>query len=813
MRTELQAISLRIQTVRSNEQMMQSMKGATGLLKSMNKTSNLPALQKIMMDFQKESDMMEFREEMMTDAIDDVDMEDEEETDDIVNQVLDEIGVERESGLGNTPLGLGEPDAQKEDRVAQAIGGDDSDLQARFNNLAGAKLLVPDGSRSRSGTTTPVRATRDRPLLSPNGRHLRHLKGLAIRNITSKPSKARRRSNDDENLLTTWRSPGKLAVMPEERTLTHSRSAIDLSSLAAESSAAGAAGSSAQPASDDTISEGGRPNLVRKRRNTRANSILAGTIFENAATRQKILVDATLGRLVDTFFTLHHESVGEEPFYISEIVPSSINPTFQGFDLSECGPAITRLDSIVVRVWSRKEPNTDFGPLIELTLGLSYLQFIGRNLENLNFSFPENCLVFVLSDGCYTIFSELDPKLLKNYAAARIPKRFLADASETCSFDAILKMKNLEDCIYDAKETQARLEIQMDSLATSKAEYLSHVRALDEENLELKDARKTIARERKRLEALRKHHEALRQSIGGRKAAIDAGAENRAIAKKHLLNAKQQLHHSTVEASQTAASIVNQRKVILEDLTKIYPIDHIPEQPLNFTICNLYLPNEAPEGHNEDVIAAALGHVAHLVYILSFYLRVYLRYPVIPKGSSSMVQDPISVIQGSRFFPLWAKGVPYFRFEYAIFLLNKNIEQLMESQKCIVLDIRHTLPNLKYLLYVTTASQTPMSLPLSIHPSCEPVLIKDLNLCCADDSMPAIDERPSKPFNLPISRRAAAALADTSGRGGGEPGVTQLSRSLPKSTIGFPTTISPNGTIGRSTISFKRDFRKTQDVL
>src|SRR4051794_31096378 len=82
-------------------------------------------------------------------------------------------------------------------------------------------------------------------------------------------------------------------------------------------------------------------------------------------------------------------------------------------------------------------------------------------------------------------------------------------------------------------------------------------------------------------------------------------------------------------------------------------------------------------------------------------------------------------------FPLWAKGVPYFRFEYAIFLLNKDIEQvgqvfnslciltcsnqltlywqLMESQSCIVLDLRHTLPNLKYLLYVTTASKTPMS--------------------------------------------------------------------------------------------------------
>ena len=104
MKTELQAISLRIQTVRSNEQMMQSMKGATGLLKSMNKGMNLPALQKIMMDFQRESDMMEFREDMMSDAIDDVNgLEDEEESDEVVNQVLDEIGVEMEGSVC-TPL-------------------------------------------------------------------------------------------------------------------------------------------------------------------------------------------------------------------------------------------------------------------------------------------------------------------------------------------------------------------------------------------------------------------------------------------------------------------------------------------------------------------------------------------------------------------------------------------------------------------------------------------------------------------------------------------------------------------------------------
>ena len=95
MRTQLQAVSLRIQTVRSNEQMMQSMKGATSLLGSMNRQMRLPALQKIAMEFERENDIMDQRQQMMDDAIDDVTgLEDEEEGEEVIKEVLDEIGID-----------------------------------------------------------------------------------------------------------------------------------------------------------------------------------------------------------------------------------------------------------------------------------------------------------------------------------------------------------------------------------------------------------------------------------------------------------------------------------------------------------------------------------------------------------------------------------------------------------------------------------------------------------------------------------------------------------------------------------------------
>lgn len=47
------------------------------------------------MEFERENDIMDQRQEMMDDAIDDVNgLEDEDEEEEVVNQVLDEIGVD-----------------------------------------------------------------------------------------------------------------------------------------------------------------------------------------------------------------------------------------------------------------------------------------------------------------------------------------------------------------------------------------------------------------------------------------------------------------------------------------------------------------------------------------------------------------------------------------------------------------------------------------------------------------------------------------------------------------------------------------------
>lgn len=138
MNTSLQAVSLRMQTMSSSQQMTQAMKGATGAMKAMNRGMNLPGIQRVLMEFEKESDMMDMKDEMMNDAIDDAMEDDDEEEDDeeemIVQQVLDEIGLDLKQSTGQVPQGVERQQQVAAEPLEEAMD-DDAALQARLDSL------------------------------------------------------------------------------------------------------------------------------------------------------------------------------------------------------------------------------------------------------------------------------------------------------------------------------------------------------------------------------------------------------------------------------------------------------------------------------------------------------------------------------------------------------------------------------------------------------------------------------------------------------------------------------------------------------
>ncbi|KAL9188041.1 hypothetical protein ACHAXT_006419 [Thalassiosira profunda] len=159
MRSQLQGCALKLQTVKSHAAMVDAMSSTAQAMSKMNKAVNVPSINKMMAEFERENMKSEMMQEMMGDAIDDVMEGDEDEEDRIVGQVLDELGLDMTEGIPNAPelgmataanpvnadggkvaIGMGENVGGDGDGAAGGGGGGGgdaaiSDLEARLNNL------------------------------------------------------------------------------------------------------------------------------------------------------------------------------------------------------------------------------------------------------------------------------------------------------------------------------------------------------------------------------------------------------------------------------------------------------------------------------------------------------------------------------------------------------------------------------------------------------------------------------------------------------------------------------------------------------
>mmetsp|Transcript_35062 Transcript_35062/g.63082 ORF Transcript_35062/g.63082 Transcript_35062/m.63082 type:complete len:246 (-) Transcript_35062:221-958(-) len=140
LKSQLQAISLRIATLKSTQAMAEAMRGATKAMRMMNRRLNLPNIQAIMREFEMQNEKMEMTSEIMGDAVDDAfeGEGEEDESDELVNQVLDEIGISQMSDLSSTvPKTKMAAATSAPSRVAEIEGGGGMGGGGGSNNGAG----------------------------------------------------------------------------------------------------------------------------------------------------------------------------------------------------------------------------------------------------------------------------------------------------------------------------------------------------------------------------------------------------------------------------------------------------------------------------------------------------------------------------------------------------------------------------------------------------------------------------------------------------------------------------------------------------
>ncbi|ANB11414.1 UV radiation resistance-associated gene protein [Sugiyamaella lignohabitans] len=596
------------------------------------------------------------------------------------------------------------------------------------------------------------------PVLEPYMRRLRHVVGVALRNITWDTKQVRKSSISDiirhGSVSSTDEGFNSSigATQPTSTSQTHQTqtggseiSGVDLG----------------RDADDESVLES--PTKSRRRRTIRApNQIMFNPEVQQA------LHDLNSERLLDTMFALYVPG-RTKPIYISEMVTGSMNPEFTEIDLpsnlqlsgsstsssssnslhsSTLG--IRSLTTFVISVWGRIDTSDQsdtngsingsgsgsgtkkWKNIFTEVVDLAKLNFIGKSMDTITMAFPLNSVVVYLTDGCYVLpkaqilSRQVNFRTRHDSAKSTSSRTHLGHnhtngyAVPSLTFDSIMKLNNLEECIADA---QATITSVSEAITEKLRPYDSNLLILSKRRSELEQKhsriKNRIDRETQATKTILQQINDQKKSIQARKLKLSQEMGLQKEAKMFLTNEtatltiqKQEIHSQVQLATVELARIST-------CLQEIFPIERRRGSSSNndkrgefsFTICGLDLPDAtaaaiATRLYDEDEIAAAYGLVTQLVYLLSCYIGVPLRYPVQAYGSQSFVVDPISAIQGSRSFPLWTKGSIFYRFEYGVYLFHKDIEQLVNSASLPVVDLRHTLANIKNLLLVLSSPGT-----------------------------------------------------------------------------------------------------------
>ncbi|KAI9512281.1 hypothetical protein F5148DRAFT_1163753 [Russula earlei] len=288
--------------------------------------------------------------------------------------------------------------------------------------------------------------------------------------------------------------------------------------------------------------------------------------------------------------------------------------------------------------------------------------------------------------------------------------QFRASYAASSTWQDLFKLVNLQSAIVDMQRSLSKAIGNLDALfVPSDVKWL--IREISEREVRVADWQAAEAQVRVEVDGLSGRIRHRKEELNRRREALNLATSmltqdvaTEAIKEQELLHERE----STMALQHRLLSV---RVSLITTLASLFPIDLISGSDLLFSILSVPLPiplgvtDPAPplsvpayKEVNEESVATALGFAAFVVQLLASYLDRILVYPITFCGSRSMIRDGISAMVGPRMFPLFSRGVDTYRFEYGVFLLNKNIEMLMSDRDLRALDMRHTLPNLKNLL-------------------------------------------------------------------------------------------------------------------
>ncbi|GLT52333.1 hypothetical protein SLA2020_256810 [Shorea laevis] len=314
----------------------------------------------------------------------------------------------------------------------------------------------------------------------------------------------------------------------------------------------------------------------------------------------------------------------------------------------------------------------------------------------------------------------------------------------------LARLWSLSSALREAEEKKQTLQQRLDSLVQVKAESLSRLNELEDMREKL-EAKKLMMRNMSmHCQVAKDDAKKQEDSLGTEVRSLLVAGTSLSVAKKRLQESSRLLteERGYVKLKNVQRKLRVRQQHMISQVSLLYPVKILvgktQEQELESFPSSSRLGNSTSTGSkpvNQGSLtilglhltmlpstkmsfftdkkevqrsATALGYAAHAVTLIASYLEVPLRYPLHLSCSRSFIHDYAPSIEPTSSdlssdaavsgnskpmeFPLFLEGQDTTRAAYAVFLLNKDIEQLLNFIGVKSLGPRHVLANLKELL-------------------------------------------------------------------------------------------------------------------
>lgn len=411
------------------------------------------------------------------------------------------------------------------------------------------------------------------------------------------------------------------------------------------------------------------------------------------------LLELYTDKFYNVFFSLYSLDVNgdESCFYVSEVVERTINPNFQ--ELKFDSSRLSRSTNFKLKIWisTYKSPK-NFKLLLDIPLDLSKLIYLNKELDNIPSLKQNNTILISLFDGIYLLpTKDYDINEYKSIIFDEQTPRNIIKTVPSFTYDLIMKINNLNSNIEDVSNSKLKVSKQIEII--SKNEYYddslsNHHFKMNRTNTMIQQSIAFIQLQKTTLQDLKDLKEIKTKSILKFKQTQNLNKDNLILLKQEysdLLSLDENIKNDLI--------LIKNEKI--RELINIFPKEEIYQWlkiqrssylgteyqflellPIELNLNSLTNLINISDQQLINQINAGFGYLAEIVFLASRYLGTPLRYQIRPFGSTSYIVDKISEINQRKTFPLFYTD-HFYRFQYAVILLNRNIQDLLKEDSLI----------------------------------------------------------------------------------------------------------------------------------